>query len=120
MSDIAKFFIFLFGLFALLALGHDIYIWQTSRNPFAFAALGWITKHYAQEQHEFFVQMVSPEIFNLVFAPFFSIPLFFSMSGFALLSWALGYAAQRFGQARKKRAFQSKPHPTKGFSYKRR
>ena len=119
MSGVSKFFASLFTLLAILAVGHDIYIWQTSGNPFAFAALGWITKHYAGEEHKTVVETISPENFNIIFTPILSIPLFYSMAGLTVLSLILGYIG-RLVRKYNGGTPDGKPAPNKGFVYKRR
>jgi hypothetical protein len=84
MSKTAKNLTYLFLILALVAVGDDLYIWQTSDNyPFAFAALGWLAKHYAPEQMDMVVEFMGVDLFNQIFAPILRIPAFFMALGLA-------------------------------------
>lgn len=121
MSNVSKFFASLFAFLAAVALAHDVYVWQTSGNPFAFAALGWITKHYAGEEHKVVVETVSPEIFNDLFTPFLSLPLFFSMLGLSVFSLSVGYLAFLVRRYSRKGAAEKKvPASSRGVVYRRK
>lgn len=99
MSPTGKMISSLFGLLALVALGHDLYIWQNSEGfPFAFAALGWISKTYLPEQHQFLVDVLSPETFNAILTPVLKIPAFFLCLGLSLATSALDVLNRQFGK----------------------
>lgn len=93
MSPSAKALFTLFILLALGALGHDIYIWQNAGgNPFAFAALGWISKTYIPNEHQMLVDMFGADSFNEIFTPFLKIPAFFMAAGLAAFVYAVDFA----------------------------
>ena len=96
MSSGAKAIATLFRLLALIALGHDIYVWQNSEgHPFAFAALGWISKTYAPEQHQFVVDVLGADSFNAVLTPLLKIPAFFFALGLIGLTALVDIANRR-------------------------
>ena len=87
-KNIAGFFVFL----ALIALGGDIYIWQHSDgHPFAFAALGYLSKTYLAEYHQLVVDAFTPETFNVIFTPILAIPAVFFCLGMAAVTLVLGF-----------------------------
>jgi len=93
MNASAKAIFALFVLFAMAALGNDIYIWYTNPNgePFAFAALGWITKNYLPNEHQMVVDMLGVETFNSVLTPLLRIPAFFLTAGIAAMVYAIDF-----------------------------
>ena len=96
MSSTAKTFAVFFAILAVAALGHDIYVWQTSVGfPFAFAALGWITKTYALEYHRMVVDTLGAETFNIIFTPVLRIPAFFLASGLFVLTLAVDFISRK-------------------------
>ena len=92
MSASAKALFSLFFLFAVAAIGHDIYVWQNGEgHPFAFAALGWITKTYLPAEHQMMVDMLGPESFNEILTPILKIPAFFLAAGLAAFVFAVDF-----------------------------
>jgi hypothetical protein len=93
MSVTAKAFFSLFLLLAAAALGHDIYVWYNSNGePFAFAALGWISKTYLPAEHQLLVDMIGgPESFNSVVTPILRLPAFFLAAGLAVLVYLIDF-----------------------------
>ncbi len=80
-----------FAMLAIIAIAHDIYLWVTSDGyPFAFAALGWISKTYLPDIHQAAVDMIGPEIFNQILTPVLKIPAFFLMASLALTAGGIG------------------------------
>lgn len=90
MSTSAKAFLSLFFLFALAALGHDIYVWYNGNgHPFAFAALGWISKTYLPAEHQITIDALGVETFNQILTPILKIPAFFMAVGLAAFVYAV-------------------------------
>lgn len=90
MSSSAKALFLLFILLTLMAVGHDIYIWQTSDGfPFAFAALGWISKTYIPDIQQIIVDMLGVDLFNTVITPVLRIPATFLAAGIAALIYII-------------------------------
>jgi hypothetical protein len=101
MSSTAKTFAAFFAILAFAALGHDIYVWQTSDGfPFAFAALGWITKTYALEYHQIVVDVLGAEAFNTILTPILRIPAFFLAVGLTVFSSVIGFILHKVKSAR--------------------
>ncbi len=95
-SPTAHKFAKVFALLAFLAVGHDIYLWVTSDDfPFAFAALGWITKHYIPEYHAAVVDFIGVDTFNLVLTPILKIPAAFLAGCLSLVFIGIGFILQR-------------------------
>lgn len=89
-----------FLILAVIALGHDLYLWQIRPDhPFAFAALGWITKTYIPEQHQILVDLIGAEAFNLILTPLLKIPAFFSAVGLSALTVMIDYTNRRMKAA---------------------
>ena len=102
-SPTAHTFAKVFVLLAFLAIGHDIYLWVTSDDfPFAFAALGWLTKHYIPEYHAAVVAFIGVDTFNLVLTPILKIPAVFLAGGLALAFMGIGFILQRLADAKLK------------------
>lgn len=96
MSTSAKALFSLFFILAMCAIGHDIYVWQNGDgHPFAFAALGWISKTYLPTEHQMVVDMLGPETFNVILTPLLKIPAFFITAGLATLIYALDFIQRR-------------------------
>ena len=73
-------------LLTLVAVGHDIYIWQTSNGfPFAFAALGWITRTYVPDIQQMIVDAIGVDMFNTILTPILKIPAAFLAAGCAVM-----------------------------------
>ncbi len=86
----------LFGFLTLMAVGHDLYLWSTSDGfPFAFAALGWITKHYIPEAHAVVVNLIGVPTFNMILTPALKIPAAFLAGGLSLAFMGIGFILQR-------------------------
>lgn len=86
MSKSGKSLFSLFMLLALIALGHDVYLWYVSDGfPFNFAALGWITKTYLSSEHQLVVETLGPDTFNAILTPILKIPAVFITGGIAAL-----------------------------------
>lgn len=92
MSTSAKALFSLFVLLALCALGHDIYVWYNGNgHPFAFAALGWISKTYTPAEHQMAVDTLGADSFNEILTPFLKIPAFFLTAGLAAFVYAIDF-----------------------------
>ena len=96
MSVTAKAFFSLFFLLAAAALGHDIYAWYNSNGePFAFAALGWISKTYLPSEHQMFVDMMGgAESLNEIMTPILRIPAFFLAAGLATFVYLIDFISR--------------------------
>jgi hypothetical protein len=108
------------ALLPLAALGHDIYVWQTTGNPFAFAALGWMTKTYLADYHQMAVDTLSPENFNMLLAPILEQKAFFLGAGIEVFALVAGIVSEQtktlsLGIGKNK----AKSDKDKKFSYKR-
>jgi hypothetical protein len=90
MSDKARNSCIALVVLPLAALGHDIYVWQETGNPFAFAALGWITKTYLPDYHKAAVEMLSPENFNMLLTPVLEQKAFFLGLGIEVFAVVAG------------------------------
>lgn len=91
MSRSVKPFFLLCILLTLGAVGHDIYIWQTSNGfPFAFAALGWISKTYIPDIQQQVVDMLGVDLFNAVLTPILKIPAAFFTAGLTMIIYVGG------------------------------
>ncbi len=89
MSRSVKPFFLLCILLTLGAVGHDIYIWQTSNGfPFAFAALGWISQTYLPDIQQQVVDVLGVDLFNAVLTPVLKIPAAFFAAGLAVIVYA--------------------------------
>lgn len=85
----------LFGLLALTALGHDIYIWQKDGNVFSFAYLGGIFKHYWPVEFDTTVDILGAESFNALLTPILALPAVHFFAGLTLFSFVVGFVAAR-------------------------
>ena len=98
MSRTAKTFCGFFLILACMALGGDVYIWYNSDgHPFAFAALGYLTKTYVPEYHQLVVDALTPEVFNQILAPILAISAFFLGLALAGISLVIGGVFQFIG-----------------------
>lgn len=111
-----KLIYFFLALFPLGALAHDIYVWKTGEHPFAFAALGWITKTYIPEYHQMVVDILGPELFNQILTPILELRAFYAGIGVVVLYFVLNFAVKKIAERT-----QSAPKAKDtSFKYKRR
>lgn len=112
MSQTAKTLAIFFALLAFVALGHDVYLWQTTGFPFAFAALGWLSKNYVPDQHQAIVEMLGAETFNMILTPVLRLPACLLMAALALVVMGVDLVHAKIT---KRNTYKAKPAPADRF-----